>query len=278
MPVHPSPSSGAPALDPDVVASQVLQSAKYRWLDPGFVRRLAGAEAPRARSARDVIKRTKRRLHQVCGAYSQDVRPEAALLRLAAAAQAGDDALRQACLGLMSAHAATRERIPVLDRFYRDLFARTGTPRVIIDLACGLCPLAWPWMGLPPATRYLAYDVDARLVTVVDGFLSLCGVPHVAHLRDVASSPPEEPADVALLLKAMPCLDQQAPGAARGLLERLRAPWLVVTYPVHSLGGAAKGMARHYRARFTDLISGLGWQATELRYPSELVFIVQRDA
>src|SRR5207247_1421699 len=82
------------------------------------------------------------------------------------------------------------------------------------DLACGLGPLAAPWMNLAADTRYYAADVDRRLVELVDGFLTICDVPHTVQHRDVLDSAALPSAGVVLLLMSVPCFEQQAPGSA----------------------------------------------------------------
>ena len=260
------------------VAGEVLRSRRYRWLAPELVTRLARDEVPKSRNPAEAVKRTKRRLHQVFGAYVLDLHPEAAVRDLSAAAPAGPAALRDACRSIMSRHASTRERLPVLDRFYGEIFAITGVPGRLLDLACGLGPLAVPWMGLPERAWYAACDVDRRMVDLLAGALNVFGVPHRVELRDVAASPPEDTADVALLLKSAPCLEQQAPGSARRLLASLRAKHVVVSFPTRSLGGASKGMVAHYRDQFQATVEGHEWQVSELRFPPELVYVVTKGA
>ena len=52
----------------------------------------------------------------------------------------------------------------------------------------------------------------------------------------VSSGPPEASADMVLLLKAIPCLEQEEPGAGKRLLRSLDAPVVVVSFPARSLG------------------------------------------
>jgi 16S rRNA (guanine(1405)-N(7))-methyltransferase len=259
------------------VTAEVLRSARYRWVAPDLVARLAAQSLAISPRPVDAIKRTKRHLHQVCGAFVRDVRPEATLADLRAALeQDGPAGLRAACRVALARHASTRERLPDLEAFYPAIFSHTGAPRSILDLACGLGPLAWPWMGLPPSIQYSAYDVDQRLVQLVDGFLTLLDVPHVVQLRDVVALPPRQPVDVALLLKGAPCLDQQAPGSARRLLEALSARHVALTYPNRSLGGAGKGMVAHYRAHLEGMLAGAGWEVATVPFSSETVYVLSR--
>ena len=132
----------------------------------------------------------------------------------------------------------------------------------VLDVACGLNPLAAPWMDLPEDARYVAYDIDRQLLGLVDGALSLMDIKHRAESRDIVAEPPDDRCDVALLLKSVPCLDQQDPTAAVRILRAIQARQIVVTFPTRSLGGHGKGMARTYRARFEALLNERGDDST----------------
>lgn len=260
------------------LAQEVLSARRYQWLAPELVSRIAAAEAPKEARDQEAVKRIKRRLHQVCGAFVETLDVDRALARLTGAAQDSDEThLRQACRELLGFHASTRERLPFLDHFYQAIFAITGPPSSVLDVACGLAPLAVPWMGLAPGTRYVALDIDRRLIDVVRGALALFSVDGCAAQCDVANLS-AQPAGVALLLKAAPTLEQQSPGAATRLLRDLNAPWLVVSFPTRSLGGGGKGREGHYRQELVRLLPDSQWRVTELAFPNELVFVVKKGA
>jgi 16S rRNA (guanine(1405)-N(7))-methyltransferase len=75
-----------------------------------------------------------------------------------------------------------------------------------------------------------------------------------------------------------PSLERQEPGATLRLLERLPAPWIVVSFAVKSLGGREKGMASHYRRQFQQWLADRHWPVHELVFDTELVFVVHRGA
>ena len=255
------------------VVNAVLAARRYRYLDPHFVTRIAQDVCRHARRVKDAADETKRRLHQVYGAYVQALPLERFTAELDATAK-DPAAQRETAHRLLRSHASTRERLEVLDRFYGEVFALTGPPRRVLDLACGFGPLALPWMQLPPGATYRAYDVDARYVALAETCLSVYGVEGSAELRDVAADPPGEEADVALLLKSVPCLEQQATGSAALVLDALRVRHVVMSFPTRSLGGAAKGMIATYRGVTQRLMAGRGWRVRELVFPLELVFVV----
>mgnify|MGYP003578065280 CR=1 FL=1 len=61
------------APDVEQVVSAVLAARHYRHLDPRFVTRIARDVCRHARRAKDATDETKRRLHQVFGAYVRDL-------------------------------------------------------------------------------------------------------------------------------------------------------------------------------------------------------------
>lgn len=251
------------------LADLLAAAPKYRNLSRETLARVAAWAAIRYRSDKEVLKAAKRKLHQVYAAY---LSPKAAA-RLAQLA-AGPREPRAACLEAMSFHASTTERLPILEELYGRIFAVTGTPGRVLDLACGLHPFGLPWMGLSEGASYHAMDIDCELMALLGGFF-----PHlVAECRDILVRPPEEPADVAFLLKAVPVLEQQERGASLRLLRALRSRYAVVSFPIQSLGGRGKGMKEHYGAMAEGLIETLGTDAEVLRYPSEVFYIVELKA
>lgn len=253
------------------IVERVLGSSRYRTVDPALVARLAAEELPKARNADEAVKRVKRRLHQAVGAFR--TRPADA------PRWPTEDpvALRAACLDAMRSHASTRERLASLERFYPDIWELTGVPAAVLDLGCGLNPLALPWMGIGPAT-YQAVDVDAGTLETVRGFLAAVGQPHRVEARDLVAEPSSEPADVALLLKLVTTLDRQDPHAATRLLRGVRAPHAVVSFAATSLGGRG-GRHRTYRERMERLAveSDRVREMAEASVPNELVFVLTLD-
>lgn len=258
------------------IVQHVRRSARYRDIDPDLVARLAAEELPKARSHDDAVKRVKRRLHQAVGAFRGAAPVDA--LSQAWNGDLAEPAFRAACLELMRSHASTRERLPHLDRFFPAIWEIAGVPNRLLDLGCGLGPLALPWMGLGDAT-YLASDVDKRPLTTVRRFLELVRQPHEVETLDLVAQLPTQTADVALLLKLVTTLDRQHSDAAARLLRGLRVRHAVVSFTTHSLGGRSRGMERTYRSRLDRLVEAVGRVSavTEASVSNELVFVLTLD-
>jgi 16S rRNA (guanine(1405)-N(7))-methyltransferase len=260
----------------DDAVTAVLASRRYRTLHPPFVRRVAAAQAPHARTEAELVKRTKRALHQIFGAYLPTPPRYDRWLASLRAAAAGDDA-RAVLRRAMAEHASTRERLDHLEALHAALARRVGTPRSLLDVACGLEPLALPWWGLPAGAEVHAWDVDTALVGFVGAALEHLGYAARAAAVDVLEPPAAWPTtEVALVLKTLPCLEQQAPGAGAALLAAIPAPTLVVSFPTRSLGGRAKGMGATYARGFEALLAARGWAADAFEVGPELVYVVSR--
>jgi len=288
----------AQMVDLDAVVSAVAASKKYRALCEDTIRRVAEHElaampglapslrsgqapgsSPKGGSVKAAIKATRRRLHQVYGAFGQGFDGEAIYRRLEAAYQSGSAAeIQTTCRQVLELHQSTRERLPAIDRFYPAIWAVTGKPHTILDLGCGLNPLALPWMGLEEGARIIALDVDRERIDWLNRYLALAGREPLARCQDVLAHPPGDAADVALLLKMGPTLERQDPGSTGRLIDLLHSPYVVVSFAVKSLGGREKGMAENYQRQFVELAASRGWPAAEMRFQSELVFVVLRRA
>ncbi|MFG1953682.1 Rmt family 16S rRNA (guanine(1405)-N(7))-methyltransferase [Micromonospora sp. NPDC048830] len=262
------------------IEQAITKSRRYQTVAPATVRRLARAALVAARGdVPDAVKRTKRGLHEIYGAFLPPSPPNypALLRQLDAAVTEGDDeAVRTALHRAMSVHVSTRERLPVLGEFYQEVFRHVPRPGVLRDLACGLNPLAAPWMELPPETVYVASDIDARLVDFVDAALTRLGVAHRTSVVDLLEDHLDEPADVTLLLKTLPCLDTQQRGAGWEVIDIVNSPIVVVTFPTKSLGRRSKGMFQNYSTSFESQARERSCRIQRLEIGSELIYIIQK--
>ncbi len=269
MPVRTEANPGAL----DELVSEVRASAKYHRVCADLVRHL-GAQELNKRSYRDAVKATRNKLHQVGGAYL-DRQPHYGewLEQLRHAHDQGQDAFRDACRRIMRQHASTRERLPILDHFYQEALAGLPPIQTVVDIACGFNPLAIPWMSLAPGATYVAVDIYEDLMAFLEQFITLCDVTPQVITHSVLPELPELPhASLALLLKAIPCLEQIDSDAGRHLLGQVQASTMLVSFPVASLGGRSRGMPAHYEEHFHALVAGKQWPVETFHFATELAF------
>ena len=268
-------------LDPSelqALVTEIIAAKKYQQvgLAESTVRDLLEKELPYHRQTKDAVKAVKKKLHTIVAPYLGDPDYPAAASALEGAFAKGDpQAIRDACAALMGAHASTRERLPFLDQFYAALFAITGRPASILDLACGLNPLAFPWMGLPPSTAYYAYDLNQPRIQLINRFFALMGMEPRGAAQDILVDVPAQSADVAFFFKEAHRFDQRERGCNRSFWPAIRARWLLVSLPTSSLSGKHNLLQRQ-RQLVAETIQGQPWRVTEVSIDKELVFCIDK--
>jgi 16S rRNA (guanine(1405)-N(7))-methyltransferase len=179
------------------------------------------------------------------------------------------------CTEILNSHVSTRERIPLLDEFFKTIFAVTGTPDTILDLACGLNPFSIPWMGLSPATRNFAYDLHQPRVELISAFMKKIHQPGLAVHADILVNAPQIQADVAYFFKEAHRFDQRQHGCNRHFFEILQVKYLLVSLPMVSLTGRHSKLDQDRRL-IDQAISGKNWPVSELIVGNEIIFCIKK--
>lgn len=264
----------------DRLVAAVRENPKYREISESLVRRVGAQELANTRSWKDAVKATRSKLHQVGGAYQEGG------IRYPAWIEALESLPRDLhhpesmdfCRRMMAAHASTKERLPLLDSFYMETLAAAAPLHSLLDVACGLNPLALAWMPAAADMEYYACDIYEDMVDFLKRFFGHFGVTGRAWVCDLTAKIPAQPAQVALALKTIPCLEQLDKRIGPRLLEGLPADMLLVSFPARSLGGRGKGMPEFYAAHFQELVEGQDWQVQRFLFSTELAFAVQKPA
>jgi 16S rRNA (guanine(1405)-N(7))-methyltransferase len=132
------------------------------------------------------------------------------------------------------------------------------------------------WMPLATDATYYACDIYQDQIDFLNRVFQLSERPEEAFTCNLLVEAPTQAAEVALLLKTIPCLEQLDKGIGPRLLAQISAPVVVVSYPARSLGGHGKGMVQNYTDHFAKLSAGQPWQVTRFDFPTEIVFRLSR--
>lgn len=241
------------------IVENIKNSKKYRVVYIKTIERVV-ADCINRFGEKRAEKEAKNLLHQIWGAFYKNQ----------------PDWGKENILEILKLHSSTAERISILPEFYKKIFEITGIPNSIIDHACGLNPLTKQWMNLPASKQggpencnYKAYDIDQEEIE----FLKSMGVD--ANLGDILCDEFMY-ADVVFMLKLLPCLEHQKKNCSLEILKNQKCKYIVVSYPIKSIGGKNKGMTEFYRKSFTDLVKNEKWGISELLFDTELVFIIKK--
>lgn len=268
-------------IDPDVVneiAGRILQNRKYRDLElpAETVTDLLRREIRKAKDLKTAEKTVREKLHQIIAPYLGD--PDYAEVKktLADARKNGEASLRSWCLNMLRSHTSSKERIPVLEDFYAQIFERTGTPQSIQDLACAMNPFSFPWMKLLDSTRYFAYDLHSPRIALINAFFEAWGLQQLASVRDILLAVPQEQTDVAFFFKEAHRFEARQKGCCRDFFRQIHTRWLIVTLPAENLTGQHQ-MRERQRRLIGEAVAGQNWDVLQFDVEKEMVFCIHKN-
>lgn len=257
---------------------QISNTRKYRdsGLNPETITDLIRQEAPKHPSQKALLKSVKRKLHNIVAPYLGEPDYPALLERLFKIRDTSLDSpeLREFCLSVLAEHASTAERIPYMTEFYSQIFQETGKPDSLFDLACGLHPLAFPWMGLPIATQYHAYDIIQPRIDFINQFFIVVGLEPLAKNRDILVNPPAISGDIGIFFKEAHRFEKRQPGCNREFWASLNVDTLVVSLPIQNLSGTHNLLDQHRSLVYDNLPETQ--DVAELFFEHEIVFLIQK--
>jgi 16S rRNA (guanine(1405)-N(7))-methyltransferase len=255
------------------IVKKISQSKKYKALYEKTIERVV----------RDCLirypeklaeQKAKNLLHQIWGAYFPSQPHFQKLLADFKQEIENGKNVKEAVRPLLQSQSSIKERLPILDDFYRKIFSVTGVPESIIDHACGFNPLTYFW--LPKGIKYFGFDIDKNQAEFLKSVFKILNIDRVKiDLGDILTDKFPQ-ADIVFLLKLLPLLEHQQKGSSLEVLKKQICKYLVVSFPTTSLGGRKIGMVDFYSKQFQDLIKETGWETTKILFPTELVFVIKK--
>ena len=265
------------------MVAKVLDTKKYRHtgVNPATIEELIRHEAPHHTSPKQLLKTVRRKLHNIVAPYLGEPDYAALSEELQQIQDCSLDSpqLIEFCRTALSGHASTAERIPLMSQFYSQLFAAAGErpswhgTHTILDLACGLHPLAFPWMGLPITVRYHAYDILQPRVDFINQFFWKLGMAPLAENRDILIDPPTHQADLAIFFKEAHRFEKRQPGCNRVFWESLNVKKLAVSLPSQNLSGTHSLLDAHRSLVHANLPENRCVQ--EIVFQNEIIFLIE---
>jgi 16S rRNA (guanine(1405)-N(7))-methyltransferase len=267
------------SLEMQKMIAELRSLRKYQGLEipEATLHNLLEQELGLQRNSKDAVQAVRKKLHNIIAPYLGDPDYSSAALDLDAAFNASDpQSIRQVCSSILSTHASTLERLPILDEFYRRIFEFTGKPGSIMDLACGLNPFSFPWMGLNTTTRYTAYDLHQPRLNLIDHYFKLQGLAPLAIQQDILVDPPRQETDMAFFFKEAHRFEQRQRGCNRNFWQALNVHYLLVSLPTSSLSGKHNLLDRQRHLVYTTL-EPFRWKVDEIIFSTEIVFCIEKS-
>ncbi|MEK6901410.1 MAG: hypothetical protein AABX37_03650 [Nanoarchaeota archaeon] len=182
----------------------------------------------------------------------------------------------------LETHASTTERLSFYPRLYAQLFAITGTPKVILDLGCGLNPLSLPFMNIEKVTYY-AYDINVQEIHVISQFFTqgkkdhpfFIGKASILDISDTTAVKHLPRADVCFLFKVTDALDRnKGHTASEQLIRAIPARYVILSFSTKTLSG--KPMTAPRRRWVEWMCQRIGYPYTILEFENEIFYVVRK--
>lgn len=231
------------------IVEKIRFSGKYKDINEKTILEIINIELPKHKNKKSLVKAIKNKLHQIYGAFlnRRDIEDAQKLLLVL---KREKENIKEIINKILQLHQSTRERIEVYEEIYREIFRVTGKPNSILDLACGLNPFSIPFMNIQGPILYYAYDIDSKLIEVINEFLGILGYPRLAKRKDILFEEIEDQADICFILKFLPIAERIKRGFSLRLLSKLNSKFIIVSFPLKSISGREKGMLENYSRIF----------------------------
>ncbi len=255
---------------------EIKKKKEFRNLDDSFVedalRKIAKEnQLDISKDEEIIVKKTRAFLREVYGAFlSKNFDKRDKLL----SSLAGLNDL-EGHRKILKLHISTAERIPYYNQVYASIFAITGNPGSILDIASGLNPLSYPFMNIQ--AKYFAYELSKDDALFLQKYFDKMRISGETLFGDITKSEEMDKlpqADICFLFKAIDTLESIRWNVTAELLSKLKCKWIVASFPLRTLG-KGKLISEKRLSWFLKLINGMKYERIVI---GDEVFFVLRKA
>lgn len=255
----------------------VQSSKKYSQINSDLLARIAALEFPKYKDLKTAVKQTRSKIHRLTSAFQSETNNYAQLINDYRDIPKSDEEKRISFLKrLLRSHASTRERLPFVEDFFQVTLSKIAPVRSVLDMACGLNPLAIPFMPLSPGFSYWACDVVEPEIDFLKAWFKEEEIEGKAFVCDLLGQIPDFNAQLCLVMKTLPILDQIDAGFSSRLLQSLNCEHILITYPTKSLSGRGKGMQQTYSEHFNKLTADQPFSIQRFDFPNEIAYLLSK--
>ncbi|MBU1199033.1 MAG: hypothetical protein KKF46_08370 [Nanoarchaeota archaeon] len=180
---------------------------------------------------------------------------------------------------ILNLHKSSKERLPYYSIVYKRIIEITGKPKRIVDLACGLNPISYPYLGFKP--DYIACDLAEKDLEFIQKYFDLMNIKGKTKKIDLINEITDNLAsltkkdDLVLLFKALDSLEAIQRNISSVILQSLKAKQIVVSFSTQSLGGR-KAIKKEKRNWFSRVAENLNFKISSFEIPNEMFYVLTR--
>ncbi|MBN2459398.1 hypothetical protein JXB28_03880 [Candidatus Woesearchaeota archaeon] len=183
---------------------------------------------------------------------------------------------------VLELHKSSKERLPYYGVAYKKIFEVTGIPKKIVDLACGLNPISYPYIAaaINANPEYLACDLAKKDLEFIQEYFRLRKINGKTSRLDLIGEISRVPSitkgsDIVFLFKTLDSLESVKWNISKELLESISSKFIVVSFATKSIGGK-KSIKKDKRGWFERLLAQKNLVFRTFEIPGEVFYIIQR--
>lgn len=197
-----------------------------------------------------LLKEIRRKLHEVYGIFNL---ASPSLDSLKKKLKVGSDLIEEHRKVLLK-HRSSKERIDDYSFVYDRIFSITGKPKSILDLACGLNPLSFPFMKVKKV-NYFAYELSTKDCKFLNEYFKLMkkfGLNGKAVAVDLLHVGKLPKVDICFLFKVLDSLEALKKDYSYELFKKIKAKFIVVSFATRSICSVKSLGKRNWFVRFLE--------------------------
>ncbi len=181
-------------------------------------------------------------------------------------------------ISILQSHVSTKERLPYYEEFFFQIFTITGNPSSILDLACGLHPVAYYHFTKLTQTTYTACELSEVECEQLQDFFDSNGFKAKAQALNIVKeyeTIPKAHYDVCFLLKTLDTCEHQRRYITYDILKAIHANFIVASFPIQNVKGIKmnRDSTIHW---FEKMIQRLDFHFKTIEFEGEIVYILQK--
>jgi 16S rRNA (guanine(1405)-N(7))-methyltransferase len=183
---------------------------------------------------------------------------------------------------ILNSHLSTKERMQFYDYFFKIIFEETKEPKKILDIACGLNPLAFFRFSNLKDVNYICNEmseIDAQHLNKFFKNNKINGKCYpfnfVKELKNNINLINDK-YDVCFLLKALDTFETQKKYITYDILDNINASFIIASFPFQSIN--QKNMSRGFKISwFEKMLLRKEFSYKTINFPNEIVYILEKN-
>jgi len=171
---------------------------------------------------------------------------------------------------LLKTHSSTKERLNDYIKLIK--LIRKYNPRSILDLGCGINPIAIA--DKFPKTSYYAHDIKQDELKLIDLFFKSHKIAGKTYLKDITKIKNLPNTDICIVFKVLDIIETKGHEKAKNILQKIQSKKIIVSFSTITLSG--KPMNSPRRLWFENLLNSLGYKFNIMRTRNEVFYFIEK--